>query len=81
MGMEDWVLEEVGHGEMRGSSAQKTFPGLETTYETIKSWAEEHRLSSLFGPRDFCLVGGNFAHCQQQVPKNVFIGLPLPLAP
>lgn len=25
-------------GEMRGSSAQKTLPGLETIYEPIKSW-------------------------------------------
>lgn len=32
------VLEEVGHGEMGGYSAQKTLPGLETTYEPIRGW-------------------------------------------
>lgn len=36
--------------------------------------------SSFSGSRDFCLVGGNSTCCQEQVPKNAFLGLPLPLA-
>ena len=34
----------------------------------------------LSGSRAFCLVGGYSTHCWEQVSKDVFTGLPLPLA-